>query len=72
MCLVVNHFVFSVCGCVCRSVLEGSGSARFFHSMALLGSQLVVFGGNSHVDLTRSTGTLCYSDDVMSYDIGMS
>ena len=57
---------------VCRSVLESSGLPRYFHSMELLGNLLVVFGGNMHTDLTTSTGTPCYSDDFISFDLGKS
>ncbi|XP_062505107.1 attractin-like isoform X2 [Corticium candelabrum] len=52
------------------SVLESSGLPRYFHSMELLGNLLVVFGGNMHTDLTTSTGTPCYSDDFISFDLG--
>ena len=55
-----------------RSVLQGSGFPRYFHSMVLLGSLLVAFGGSTHTDVTKSTGSLCYSDDIMAYDFGMS
>jgi hypothetical protein len=54
------------------SLLKGSGFPRYFHSMALMGNLLVAFGGSSHTDVTESTGTLCYSDDAMAYDFGMS
>ena len=54
---------------VCRLVLLSSGHPRYLHSMVILGDSLLVFGGNSHNDTSKSRGAKCFSTDFMLYDI---
>ena len=51
--------------------LARSMKPRYLHSSqfgASLGL-LLIFGGNSHVDTTRSEGAKCFSSDFMMYDV---
>lgn len=54
---------------VCRLVLLSSGHPRYLHSMVILGDSLLVFGGNTHNDTSKSRGAKCFSTDFMLYDI---
>ena len=48
---------------------SAGGSNRWFHSGGLIGDRLFFFSGNSHNDTTQSAGSLCYSNEVLSYSL---
>ncbi|KAL8587016.1 hypothetical protein ACOMHN_023406 [Nucella lapillus] len=50
-------------------MLLSSGHPRYLHSMRVMGDYLLVFGGNTHNDTSKSHGTKCFSTDLMLYDI---
>ncbi|XP_070211800.1 attractin-like protein 1 isoform X1 [Littorina saxatilis] len=50
-------------------ILQSSGHPRYLHSMLLVDNYLLVFGGNTHNDTSKSLGAKCFSTDFMLYDI---
>ena len=46
-----------------------SGYPRYLHSMVFMDGYLLVFGGNTHNDTSKSRGAKCFSSDFMLYDI---
>ena len=50
--------------------LAPSHRPSFLHSMTLLPEGFIlVFGGNAHNDTTVSSGSQCYSDNLLAYDM---
>ncbi|XP_076460551.1 attractin-like protein 1 isoform X2 [Babylonia areolata] len=50
-------------------LLLSSGHPRYLHAMVVQGEYLLLFGGNTHNDTSKSHGTKCFSTDLMLYDI---
>lgn len=53
----------------CRLLLHSSGHPRYLQSMVAADDFLLVYGGNTHNDTTKSRGAKCYSSDFLLYDI---
>ncbi|XP_025093871.1 attractin-like isoform X2 [Pomacea canaliculata] len=50
-------------------LLHSSGHPRYLQSMVAADDFLLVYGGNTHNDTTKSRGAKCYSSDFLLYDI---
>ncbi|OCT99037.1 hypothetical protein XELAEV_18004837mg [Xenopus laevis] len=49
-------------------ILKDSQFFRYLHSAVIIGSTMLVFGGNTHNDTSMSHGAKCFSSDFMAYD----
>jgi len=46
-----------------------SAARRWLHAGGIVGRHLIFLSGNSHTDTSHSSGTLCYSDEILLYSI---
>jgi attractin len=46
-----------------------NAARRWLHAGGIVGRHLIFLSGNSHTDTSHSSGTLCYSDEILLYSI---
>lgn len=52
-----------------RSVGVSAPFPRALHSAGIIGNNLIVFGGKSHI--RNHSGSTCFTNDIMVYSIGI-
>jgi len=52
-----------------QSSSSASPNKRWFHSGIYFNGNLIFFGGNTHTDTVFSTGTLCFSNEMVVYSL---